>query len=166
MPTATAAKSASLPGTHIPLTQRTIELIKHLEGFVAQPAPDPVGLPTVGYGHQCIAPNCAELPHLPLTPESAHSLLLNDIASHALALALSISPSVTMNPNQWGALVSWAYNVGSESVKHSALVKRLNAGEPPNMAVSQELPKWNSVDGKRLPCLVIRRKKELALFFS
>ncbi|KAJ2706092.1 hypothetical protein FB645_001848 [Coemansia sp. IMI 203386] len=150
----------------IPLTRRTVDLIKHLEGFVAQPAPDPVGLPTVGYGHQCTMANCSEIPRLPLTPTSAHSLLLKDIAEHAVALSQSIATPVVLNPNQWGALISWAYNVGSQSVKQSELVKKLNAGELPENVVRQELPKWVTVDGKTLPGLVVRRKKEIDLFFS
>ncbi|KAJ2586965.1 hypothetical protein H4R99_008302, partial [Coemansia sp. RSA 1722] len=48
--TAGAGAAAAAAAT-IPLTQRTVDLIKRLEGFVAQPSPDPVGLPTVGYGH-------------------------------------------------------------------------------------------------------------------
>ncbi|KAJ1819660.1 hypothetical protein LPJ75_001134 [Coemansia sp. RSA 2598] len=162
-----AATAASLvPNTRIPLTQRTVALIKRLEGFVALPSPDPVGLPTVGYGHQCIAANCAELPRLPLTPVSAHTLLLDDITLHTKALATAVSPSVTMSANQWGALVSWAFNVGEESVRQSTLVKRLNSGESPSKVVRQELPKWVTVGGKTLPCLVERRKKEIDLFDS
>ncbi|KAJ1880654.1 hypothetical protein LPJ57_002118 [Coemansia sp. RSA 486] len=163
--TAGAGAAAAAAAT-IPLTQRTVDLIKRLEGFVAQPSPDPVGLPTVGYGHQCTKASCSEIPRLPLTPASAHSLLLKDIAEHTRALAQSLATSVALNPNQWGALISWAYNVGSQSVKQSELVKKLNAGESPENVVRQELPKWVTVDGKTLPGLVARRKKEIDLFFS
>jgi lysozyme len=58
----------------------TISLIKEFEGFVASPAPDPIGLPTVGYGHLCQTSGCAEVPYaFPLTESTASALLAADL---------------------------------------------------------------------------------------
>jgi hypothetical protein len=58
----------------------TISLIKSFEGFVASPAPDPIGLPTVGYGHLCQTSGCAEVPYaFPLTESTASALLAADL---------------------------------------------------------------------------------------
>jgi lysozyme len=63
-----------------PVNQATVTLIKNFEGFVASPSPDPIGLPTVGYGHLCKTRGCSEVPFkFPLTQATASELLQNDL---------------------------------------------------------------------------------------
>lgn len=71
---------------------------------------------------------------------------------------------VTLNSNRYGALVSWAFNVGCGASGSSALIARLNNGENKNTVAEQELPRWNSGGGVVLPGLVRRRKAEVELF--
>ncbi|KAF9524121.1 glycoside hydrolase family 24 protein [Crepidotus variabilis] len=143
----------------------TVALIKQYEGFVAKPAPDPIGLPTVGYGHLCQTANCAEVPYpFPLTESTATSLLNTDLKTPENCINSDISNSVKLNANQYGALVSWAFNVGCGNAASSTLIKRLNAGESPNTVAAEELPKWNQAGGQVLPGLVKRRAAEVQLF--
>ncbi|KAF2463526.1 family 24 glycoside hydrolase [Lindgomyces ingoldianus] len=142
----------------------TVSLIKEFEGFVAKPAPDPIGLPTVGYGHLCQTKGCSEVPYsFPLTTTTATKLLMSDLKSHQQAITLDTASSVVLNANQYGALVSWAFNVGNGNVKSSTLIKRLNNGEAANTVIAQELPKWNKAGGKVLAGLTRRRAAEVAL---
>ncbi|KAF9555426.1 glycoside hydrolase family 24 protein [Agrocybe pediades] len=143
----------------------TLSLIKSSEGFVASPAPDPIGLPTVGYGHLCQTKGCSEVPYsFPLTTSTASSLLASDLKTYISCVYNDISTSVKLNDNQFGALVSWAFNVGCGNVASSTLVSRLNKGESPNTVASEELPKWNKAGGSVLPGLVTRRANEVKLF--
>lgn len=74
-----------------------------------------------------------------------------------------LNSKAVLNLNQYGALVSWSFNVGCGAAQSSQLVKRLNKGENVNKVLSEELPKWVHGGGKVLPGLVTRRKNEIAL---
>ncbi|KAF9165026.1 hypothetical protein DFQ27_001782 [Actinomortierella ambigua] len=142
-----------------------IKHVKHFEGFVARPAPDPVGLPTVGYGHLCQQKNCAEVKYkFPLTEATATQLLKDDLPKYTSCLGKALGAKVSLNQNQWAALTSWTFNVGCGAMRSSDLVKRLNAGQNAITVASEELPRWNKGGGKVLPGLVRRRKAEVDLF--
>ncbi|EAU80866.1 lysozyme [Coprinopsis cinerea okayama7 len=155
--------SSTCAGTNV--NSKTVEHIKQWEGFVKSPAPDPIGLPTVGYGHLCKTKGCSEVPYkFPLTEAQATSLLKTDLKTFQNCISSQLKDSVRLNANQYGALVSWAFNVGCGNTSGSALISRLNKGESPNTVASQELPKWNKAGGKVLQGLVNRRKAEVTLF--
>lgn len=75
-----------------------------------------------------------------------------------------MSDKVKLNANQFGALVSWAFNVGCGNTGSSSLIRRLNDGDAPNTVASQELPKWNHGQNGVLPGLTRRRGAEVDLF--
>lgn len=165
----------------------TVSLIKEFEGFVPSPAPDPIGLPTVGYGHLCTTSGCSEVPYsFPLTTTTASQLLQRDLKvrwiftisippfsylptntpppqSPQQTITLRTTSNVVLNANQYGALVSWAFNVGGGNVASSTLISRLNAGQNPNTVIAEELPRWNKAGGQVLPGLTRRRAAEVAL---
>ncbi|KAI9503840.1 hypothetical protein GGI26_005454 [Coemansia sp. RSA 1358] len=147
------------------VNQAGINLITEFEGFVARPSPDPIGLPTVGYGHLCQTKGCSEVKYkFPLTKTTAKQLLNSDLPKYTKCLADYLNNKPSLNDNQWAALTSWVFNVGCGNAKTSSLVKRLNNGENPNTVASQELPKWRLAGGKVLPGLVRRRAAEVKLF--
>lgn len=69
---------------------------------------------------------------------------------------------VPITQNQKTALTSFAFNVGIEALKDSALLRKLNAGDQAGAAAEFDL--WVHGDGERLPGLVERRKQEKQLF--
>jgi len=71
---------------------------------------------------------------------------------------------VDLTQGMFDALVSFAYNVGTETkgLKGSTLLKKLNSKDYEGAA--REFGRWIHGDGKVLPGLVIRRNKEEALF--
>jgi GH24 family phage-related lysozyme (muramidase) len=158
----TAAADGSCAGG---INTATVSLIKKFEGFVASPAPDPIGLPTVGFGHKCQSAGCAEVPFsFPLSQTTATSLLQTDVKQFVSCVNSAVSNSVTLNDNQVGALTSFSFNVGCGNLKSSTFLKRVNAGEDPNTVAAQELPKFNKAGGKVLAGLTSRRAAEVALF--
>lgn len=78
-----------------------------------------------------------------------------------------------LNENQFSALVSFAYNVGSdidadiipEGLGDSTLLKKVNAN-PSDPTIRSEFLKWNKSKGKILNGLTRRRKAEADLYFS
>jgi len=157
----------SSPGSCTPshVNAATISLIKEFEGFVATPAPDPIGLPTVGYGHLCETTGCAEVPYsFPMTEAQASTLLSTDLVQFEQCISNMINDSVVLNDNQIGALVSWSYNEGCGAAQSSTLISRLNAGDDPDTVASEELPKWVYAGGDVMPGLVRRRDAEVVLF--
>jgi GH24 family phage-related lysozyme (muramidase) len=143
----------------------TISLIKQFEGFVPSPAPDPIGLPTVGFGHKCTSKGCAEVPFsFPLSQTTASQLLSNDLGQFITCVNKAVSSKVQLNDNQVGALSSFAFNLGCGTLQSSTLLKRLNNGEDPNTVAAQEIPRFNKAGGKVLSGLVKRRAAEVSLF--
>lgn len=71
---------------------------------------------------------------------------------------------VPLNQNQFDALVSLAYNIGTNAFSKSTLVKKLNANDIRGAA--DQFDVWVNAGGKRMQGLVNRRAREKALFIS
>lgn len=69
---------------------------------------------------------------------------------------------VPINSKQRDALVSFAYNVGLLNLKHTTLIRKVNAGY--HAAAAQQFGKCVYGGGKILPGLVRRRAAEAALY--
>jgi len=97
-----------------------------------------------------------------ITTEQAERMLQNDIARFEPELENLVK--VPLNQNQWDALMSFVYNLGSANLASSTLLKLLNAGDYARAA--DQFPRWNKAGGKELPGLTKRRAAEQALFLS
>lgn len=65
---------------------------------------------------------------------------------------------VPMHQHEWDAIISWAYNVGSDAACKSTLVRKLKAGD--YAGACRELLRWDKFQGKALPGLTKRRQDE------
>ncbi|QKX60131.1 uncharacterized protein TRUGW13939_07274 [Talaromyces rugulosus] len=147
-----------------PVNQNGLNLIKSFESFQPSVYDDGFGNPTIGYGHLCSDSTCSEVPNQPLTEEAASQLLAGDLVTYQDALTNALADPVTLNDNQYGALVSWTYNVGAGNMGNSDLVSRMNGGEDVVIVTHDELPQWNKVNGQVVDGLTRRRQAELDLF--
>jgi lysozyme len=138
----------------------SLALIKQWEGVRLTAYPDPGskdGMPwTIGYGHT--GPGIHK--GLRITQDQAEAYLAQDLAKVAAAIEPLIK--VSLSDNQFGALVSFTFNVGVSAFAKSTLLKKLNKGS--YAAVPAELARWNKNDGKIMPGLVNRRAAEAGLW--
>lgn len=144
------------------ISSHGLDLIKEFEGY-HRALPDgacvayrcPAGVLTIGYG-------CTEgvKEGMRWTKADAEARLLGELAKHEAAVTRLTT--VDLNQNQFDALVSFSYNLGSGALGKSHLLKCVNAGKFDEAAL--EFAKWNKAAGKVLPGLVKRRGKEAALF--
>ncbi|EAU80900.1 lysozyme [Coprinopsis cinerea okayama7 len=147
------------------INKKTLDLLKEFEGWAASPYKDVAGYPTVGYGHKCSKNDCSELGYkFPMTKAQGEELLAKDVKGFEKCISDYINDTIKLNDNQYGALVSWSFNVGCGAAKDSTLISRLNKGDSPNTVAGEELPRWNKAGGKVVDGLTNRRKKEVELF--
>ena len=96
------------------------------------------------------------------TQEQALEYLQHDLKSFEKTVNDSVK--VPLSQNQFDALVSLAYNIGSAAFKNSTLLKKLNAKDFTGAA--DQFLRWNKGGGKVLKGLVRRRDAERALFLK
>ncbi|ODH27119.1 hypothetical protein ACO22_04284 [Paracoccidioides brasiliensis] len=107
------------------------------------------GLAKVGYGHLYKTKDDTEV-KVPLTKTTATVLVKEDKVASRMLSPCQLGLLLSSPPIQYGVLVSWADYVGPDPMKSSTLIKRLNKGENPNVAIAQEFPKWRKVVGRVL----------------
>lgn len=145
------------------VTPEIVQHVKRFEGCKLTAYPDPGsknGEPwTIGYGHTSDGFLKVEK-GLRITQDVADGALENDL--NEIAAAVERLVKVELNDNQFGALVSFTFNVGVGAFSKSTLLKKLNAGNYD--AVPGELARWNKNDGKVMAGLTNRRAAEAGLW--
>ena len=144
--------------THRKTTENGINLIKGFEGFSSDPYQDVAGVWTNGYGHT----HGVTQDTLPVSDEEATINLQDDL--FLAEDGVSTYVAVPLNDNQFDALVSFTFNLGSGALEHSTLLKKLNAGNYAGAA--DEFGKWVYAGGHIVNGLIARRAKERELFIS
>lgn len=151
------------------ISNNGLNLIKTYEGLELTAYPDPGtgGAPwTIGYGHTGPEVHAG----LVWTKQQAEQALVSDVTQFERDVTSLVK--VQINQNQFDALVSFAYNCGSdidaddiaEGLGDSTLLKKLNAGDYDGAA--NEFPKWNKSGGKVMSGLTKRRNAERSLFLT
>ena len=138
-------------------SERGIELIKCHEGLRLKAYRCPAGVWTIGYGHTRDVTEGSVI-----TKDKATVFLKSDLKSAENIVNVALSG---INQNQFDALVSFVFNVGSGNFLKSTLLKKIKA-KPTDAAIREEFMKWILAGGKVLPGLEKRRKDEADIFFS
>jgi len=145
-------------------SQNCINLIKQFEGYRSKAYLDAVGVPTIGYGSTMWNDGKKVKLGETITLESAGVLLYWQVNKMCVIL-----DTLTLNQNQYDALSSFIYNVGSGAFSKSTLHKKVKAN-PKDESIRNEFLKWNKgrVNGLlvELKGLTKRRIAESDLYFS
>lgn len=97
-----------------------------------------------------------------LSESQEKQLLANTVKGYADHVRSAIK--VPVSQNQFDAMVSFAYNIGTPGFDSSTALKRLNAGDKAGAA--EAMSWWNKSDGAVNQGLVNRRADEVKLFNS
>ena len=145
------------------INQASLDLIIEFEGFVPNWYKDPVGIWTVCYGHTDAAgtPFYKDTKGKKFSVSEGRAILAKDLKSYEAAVRRQFK-GVVLNENQYGALVSFCYNLGEGNLSKSTLRKKVLAKD--FLGAADEFLKWNKAGGKVLAGLTRRRKAERALF--
>lgn len=145
--------------------------IKKTESFESRPYRCPANIPSIGFGTTRYPNGKAVTMYDPaITLEQANAYFAHDIERFERDVLSLVKVPITQG--QFDALVSFAYNCGSdidddtiaEGLGDSTLLKKLNAGDYKGAA--DEFPKWNKGAGKVQPGLVKRRAAEREMFLA
>ena len=139
-----------------------VDLICNFEGLRLKAYDDGVGVWTIGYGTTKYPNGIRVKKGDTCTLEQAKAYMQNDLKSFEQTVNNTVK--VPLNQNQFDALVSLAYNIGSTAFKNSTLVRQLNEGN--YKAAANQFDVWVNAGGKRMQGLVNRRAAEKALFLK
>ena len=135
-----------------------VSLIKSFEGLRLESYQDSGGVWTIGYGHTGPDVGAGQR----ITAARAEELLRDDVAHAEATVNAMVTAPITQN--QYDALVSLVFNIGSGNFSRSQLLAKLNAGDAAGAAA--EFSEWITAKGVALGGLVARRAQEANLFRS
>jgi len=155
----------------VTINDNCIRLIIEFEGFSAKAYHDSIdkpGIDTIGYGTIQYPPEylhgkMVKVGDPDITKEQAFDFLKWEVNLKLQGIDPLLRDDLTLN--QFGALVSFAYNLGVGALKGSTLRRKVNENlkEP---TIKDEFVKWIYSDGKPLEGLRRRRKAEAELYFK
>jgi len=168
-----AALKAAFADTKMKTSVAGKELIKGFEGLhdgnkltaILEPQKDPAGLPTIGWGAR-YDKNGAQVTMLttPITREEADQLFDRDVTRFEDCVNKAIKRSISQN--QFDALVSFAYNIGTAGFEKSELCKNVNENDAKRSDFTDYCKARDPKTGElvTLPGLLKRRNIEADLY--
>ena len=144
------------------VSNKGVDLICEFEGEQLIAYDDGVGVWTIGFGTIKYPNGVRVKKGDTCTLDQAKEYMRHDLIEFEHTVNSSVK--VPLNQNQFDALVSLAYNIGSNAFKSSTLVKKLNTGD--YQGAADQFNAWVNAGGKRMQGLVSRRDREKLLFLS
>lgn len=144
------------------LSNNGMKLLEQFEGLRLEAYLDSASIATIGFG-SIKYPNGKKVKlGDKITKDQAKEYKLHDLKEFESTVNTSVK--VPLTQNQYDALVSLSYNIGSGAFKNSTLLKKLNSSDYKGAA--DQFLVWNKVNSKKLQGLVNRREAERNLFLK
>lgn len=146
------------PVFSLTISPEGLNFIKDKEGFSGIPYKDSGGTWTIGYGTTRGINQYSDT----ISRAEAEELMLDDINSFHNDLSRLIK--VPLKQNEYDALMSFIYNLGSSNLASSTLLFNLNHGD--YLGAANEFPRWSYVGNTKVAGLEKRRKQEQQTFLA
>lgn len=137
-----------------------LDLIKKYEGLYLKAYRCPAGVWTVGYGS-----TRGVRPWTVITRAQAEQRLREDIQTAEQMVDQVYYLQKKLKQNQYDALVSLTFNIGTTAFCRSTLRKKV-LNNPEDRQIRQEFERWIYAGGKPLQGLIARRAEEADLYFT
>lgn len=138
-------------------SDKGLELIKHYESLRLRAYRCPAGIPTIGYGHTKGVKMGQSI-----TEEQANAFLIEDLSD---AEQTVIRHRLNINQNQFDALVSFVFNIGSANFTKSTLLSKVKINSN-DASIANEFSRWVYAKGVHQPGLLRRREAEIKLYYG
>lgn len=146
------------------LDENGYKLIADFEGLSLVPYLCSAKVPTIAYGSTFYpSGKKVTMQDSPINLATAKWMLKETANVFATQVNLLVKTKLTQN--QFNALVSFAFNLGSQALSKSTLLKKVNVN-PNDVTITNEFLKWNKAGGKELSGLTKRRTIEAKLYFT
>lgn len=146
------------------ISNKGLDLIKSFEGLRLTAYLCSANVPTIGYGATYYTNDSKVKLGDKITKEQADVLLRKTVRDFEQNVSALLNATV-VNQNQFDALVSFAFNLGTAALAKSTLLKKVKAN-PDDPAISREFAKWVNAGGLKRNGLVNRRRIEAELYFK
>ena len=144
------------------VSRKGLDFIIKEEGLVLKPYKCSAGVPTIGIGTTYYEDGTkVKMTDKPISKERAEQLFINVLKHYEMCIYTSTRDDI--NQNQFDALVSLCFNIGTHAFKKSTVLKRVNHN-PNDTNIEPAFLMWKNAGGK--PILLNRRKREYQLYKS
>jgi len=146
------------------VSDECINFVKSFEGFSSTIYKDCVGVSTLGYGM-----TGKEINGITSISEPQASSMLKELINKSYGSVINndlVSRRVVLNQNQFDAIVSMAYNVGTAGLLSSTLYRNIIAGIRDRPTITTDFQMWDKAGGNTVQGLLRRRTAEAEMFLA
>jgi len=149
---------------NLDISDNGLNLIKQFEGYRSSPYQDQNGIWTIGYGSTYLLDGTRVNENTDIVDNDTATALLKYGCQTAIN-CINQNIIVDLTQNNFDALCSFVYNIGTGSFIKSTLLKVIN-GEVTTISINDAFLMWDKAGGVVNAGLLRRRNAEIALYNS